>query len=189
MRFRPDNSLRLGGPSRGVLTGERTALNFLQLLSGTASITRQYVDAVAGTECRILDTRKTIPGLRLAQNTRSPAAAAPTIASVCSMPFSSRKPHCRGGSITAAVLAARKLNTHKLLEVEVENFAELSEALSVGVERILLDNFSLAELEQAVRSTHAIPFRNPSWKLPATSRWRTSLRSPAPASISFRSVA
>jgi nicotinate-nucleotide pyrophosphorylase (carboxylating) len=152
----------LSGPSRGLLTGERTALNFLQLLCGTATTTRRYVDAVAGTECRILDTRKTIPGLRLAQKYAVTCGGGTNHRIGLFDAILIKENHiAAAGSITAAVLAARTHGTGKLLEVEVENFAELGEALDVGVERILLDNFSLQELERAVRTTHAHPRSQP----------------------------
>jgi nicotinate-nucleotide pyrophosphorylase (carboxylating) len=152
----------LSGPSRGLLTGERTALNFLQLLSGTATITRRYVDAVAGTECRILDTRKTVPGLRLAQKYAVTCGGGNNHRIGLFDAVLIKENHiAAAGSISAAVLAARKLGAGKLLEVEVENFAELGEALEVGVDRILLDNFSLEELERAVRTTHAHPRSQP----------------------------
>jgi nicotinate-nucleotide pyrophosphorylase (carboxylating) len=152
----------LSGPSRGLLTGERTALNFLQLLSGTATTTRRYVDAVAGTECRILDTRKTVPGLRLAQKYAVLCGGGTNHRIGLFDAVLIKENHiAAAGSITAAVLAARKLGAGNLLEVEVENFAELGEALDVGVDRILLDNFSLEELERAVRTTHAHPRSQP----------------------------
>jgi nicotinate-nucleotide pyrophosphorylase (carboxylating) len=141
----------LSGTARALLTGERTALNFLQLLSGTATTTQHYVSAIQGTSCQILDTRKTIPGLRLAQK----------YAVLCGggvnhrfglydviMIKENHKYAC--GSITQAVAKAREIHPDKKMIVEVENLVELQEALGVGVEHILLDNFSLADLSAAV---------------------------------------
>lgn len=152
-RVRPNQPLFvLSGPARALLTGERTALNFLQTLSATATITRQFVDAVAGTQCRILDTRKTLPGLRLAQK----------YAVVCGGGLNHRiglfdailvkENHiAAAGSIAAAVAAARTLNSTVLLEVEVENFDELNQALDARVDRIMLDNFTLPDMKMAVQ--------------------------------------
>jgi nicotinate-nucleotide pyrophosphorylase (carboxylating) len=152
-RVRPNQPLfGLRGPARALLTGERTALNFLQTLSATATITRQFVDAVAGTRCRILDTRKTLPGLRLAQK----------YAVICGGGLNHRiglfdailvkENHiAAAGSIAAAVAAARALNSTVLLEVEVETFDELNQALDARVDRIMLDNFTLPDMKRAVQ--------------------------------------
>jgi nicotinate-nucleotide pyrophosphorylase (carboxylating) len=152
-RVRPNQALfGLSGPARALLTGERTALNFLQTLSATATITRQFVDAVAGTQCRILDTRKTLPGLRLAQK----------YAVMCGGGLNHRiglfdailvkENHiAAAGSIAAAVTAARTLNSQVLLEVEVETFDELNQALDARVDRIMLDNFTLPDMKKAVQ--------------------------------------
>lgn len=145
----------LSGSTRALLTGERTALNFLQTLSGTATLARQYADAVAGTGARILDTRKTIPGLRLAQK----------YAVSCGGCFNHRiglydailikENHILSiGSIKAAVEAARINSPELPVEVEVENLDELEQALSVKVERVLLDNFDIEMLKQAVKITN-----------------------------------
>lgn len=160
-RVQPNQTLfSLAGPARALLSGERTALNFLQTLSATATATRQFVDAVAGTKCRILDTRKTLPGLRLAQK----------YAVVCGGGVNHRiglfdailikENHiAAAGSIAAAVDAGRRLNPNVLLEVEVENFDELRQALDAKADRIMLDNFSLDDMRQAVAMTrvHAHP--------------------------------
>lgn len=141
----------LDGPARALLTAERTALNFLQTLSGTATATRAFVDAVSGTSARILDTRKTVPGLRMAQK----------YAVTCGGGFNHRlglydmallkENHIMAaGSITAAVQASRVINPDVPLEVEVETLDQLEEALAAGVERILLDNFDLDGLRAAV---------------------------------------
>ncbi len=147
---------RLDGPSRALLTGERTALNFLQALSATASVTRQYVDALSGTACRILDTRKTIPGLRLAQKYAVRCGGGVNHRIGLFDAILVKENHiAAAGSIAAAVEAARSVNgpqqAQVMVEVEVENLAELEQALDAGVDRVLLDNFSLDELRAAVR--------------------------------------
>ena len=126
------------GPARALLTAERTALNFLQMMSGVATATRRYVDVVAGTKAAILDTRKTLPGLRLALYDgilikENHIAAA--------------------GGITAALAAADALNAGVPVQVEVESIKELQEALAAGASSILLDNFTLADMREAVGIT------------------------------------
>jgi nicotinate-nucleotide pyrophosphorylase (carboxylating) len=139
------------GPARSILTAERTALNFLQLLSATATVTRRYVQAVAGTGCRILDTRKTIPGLRLAQKYAVRRGGGTNHRIGLFDAFLIKENHIvSAGGISAAVRAARQAAPGKPVEVEVENLDELREALAAGAERLLLDNFSLEQLEQAV---------------------------------------
>jgi nicotinate-nucleotide pyrophosphorylase (carboxylating) len=144
------------GPARGILTGERTALNFLQSLSATATVTRSYVDAVAGTGCRILDTRKTIPGLRLAQKYAVLCGGGTNHRIGLFDAILIKENHISAaGSIAAAARAARDLNRDVMLEVEVENFDELQQALDCAVDRILLDNFTHAGMREAVRLAHA----------------------------------
>jgi nicotinate-nucleotide pyrophosphorylase (carboxylating) len=141
----------LQGPARSILTAERTALNLLQLLSATATVTRQYVDAVAGTDCRVLDTRKTVPGLRLAQKYAVRCGGGTNHRVGLYDAFLIKENHIlSAGSITAAVQAARDASPGKPVEVEVEDFDELREALSAGAERLLLDNFSIEQLNKAV---------------------------------------
>lgn len=141
---------RIKGPARGLLTGERTALNLLQTLSATASIARQYAEAVAGTGCKVLDTRKTIPGLRQAQK----------YAVACGGCYNHRIGLYDGvlikenhiiaaGSIAQAIQAARALST-VAIEVEVESLAELRDAIAAKPDRIMLDNFSLEDMRVAV---------------------------------------
>ena len=141
------------GQARALLTGERTALNCVQLLSGTATIAKEYADAVAGTGCKVLDTRKTIPGLRDAQK----------YAVACGGSYNHRiglydgvlikENHIMAaGSITNAIQAARQLTTVPV-EVEVETIGELQEALAAKPDRIMLDNFSLEDLRTAVALT------------------------------------
>lgn len=141
----------LSGPARAILTGERTALNFLQTLSATATVTRRYVDAVAHTRAAILDTRKTLPGLRQAQKYAVRQGGGTNHRHGLYDAMLIKENHiAAAGSITAAVSAARGVNAHVLLEVEIESLAQLREALSAGVGRILVDNFSTDALRQAV---------------------------------------
>ena len=141
---------RLQGNARALLTGERSALNILQTMSATATQARQYADAVAGTDCRILDTRKTIPGLRKLQK----------YAVACGGCINHRLGLFDGilikenhiiaaGSIAAAVQMARELSDLPV-EIEVENLQEFEQALASGPDRIMLDNFSLKDLRTAV---------------------------------------
>lgn len=154
--IRPDQMLcQVAGPARSLLSGERTALNFIQTLSGTASTTRTFVKAIEGTTTRILDTRKTLPGLRMAQK------YAVSIGGGCNHRIGLfdgvliKENHIQAaGSITRAVeIAARSATPGVLLEVEVENLTQLKEALSTSVNRILLDNFTRETLQQAVTLT------------------------------------
>ncbi len=141
----------LEGPARALLTAERTALNFLQTLSGTATATRAYVDAILGTRTRILDTRKTIPGLRLAQKYAVTCGGGQNHRlGLFDMVLLKENHIMAAGSITAAVTLSRKINADIPLEVEVETLAQFEEALSIGVTRILLDNFDLGGLRAAV---------------------------------------
>jgi nicotinate-nucleotide pyrophosphorylase (carboxylating) len=144
----------LDGPSRALLTGERTALNFLQSLSGTATVTRRYVDAVSASKCRILDTRKTVPGLRLAQKYAVSCGGGTNHRIGLFDAILVKENHiAAAGSVARAVEAARRLHPKVLLEVEVENLAELGQALDAGVDRVLLDNFSLHDMRKAVETT------------------------------------
>jgi len=144
----------LDGPARGLLTGERTALNFLQTLSGTASRAHRYVEAVAGTGVRVLDTRKTLPGLRAAQKYAVRCGGGHNHRMGLHDALLIKENHiAAAGSIAAAVANARRLTPTAPLEVEVENLAELQQALAAGVGRVLLDNFSLDQLRDAVRLT------------------------------------
>ncbi len=141
----------LGGPARAILTAERTALNFLQLLSATATATAQYVAAVAGTNCRILDTRKTIPGLRIAQKYAVRCGGGHNHRVGLYDAILIKENHIlSAGGITAAINAARELQPGMPVEVEVETIEELREALRAKAERLLLDNFTIEQLEQAV---------------------------------------
>ena len=142
---------KLVGPARALLTGERTALNFLQTLSSTATTTAAYVSAIAGTRARILDTRKTIPGLRLAQKYAVTCGGGVNHRVGLYDAILIKENHIKSaGSITAALQRAGELGADVLIEVEVETHDELLEALDAGATRILLDNFSLDGLREAV---------------------------------------
>jgi len=144
---------KLVGPARALLTGERTALNFLQTLSSTATITASYVRAIEGTGARILDTRKTLPGLRLAQKYAVACGGGTNHRIGLFDAILIKENHIKSaGSIAAALQRANDLDADVLIEVEVENHDELLEALNAGATRILLDNFTLRELEQAVEA-------------------------------------
>ena len=142
---------KLVGPARALLTGERTALNYLQTLSGTATTTARYVAAIEGTGVRLLDTRKTIPGLRLAQKYAVTCGGGHNHRVGLFDAILIKENHIKAaGGIKAALEAARASGEDVLIEIEVENNEELLEALDAGAARILLDNFSIADLEQAV---------------------------------------
>jgi nicotinate-nucleotide pyrophosphorylase (carboxylating) len=144
---------KLVGPARALLTGERTALNFLQTLSSTATITARYVEAVEGTGVQILDTRKTLPGLRLAQKYAVACGGGTNHRIGLFDAMLIKENHIKSvGSITAALQRAKEIDATVPVEVEVENHDELLEALDAGATRILLDNFALQELEQAVET-------------------------------------
>jgi nicotinate-nucleotide pyrophosphorylase (carboxylating) len=149
----------LAGHARALVSAERTALNFLQTLSGTATTTAAYVDAVRGTRARILDTRKTIPGLRLAQKyaVRVGGGANHRIGLFDAVML--KENHVRAaGSITAAIQAARTQHPALPLIVEVETLAQLEEALREGCTRILIDDFDAAARREAVRIATGEPF-------------------------------
>ena len=144
----------LSGPARALLTGERTALNFLQLLSGTASTAGQYAARVAHTGVKLLDTRKTVPGLRLAQKYAVTCGGCYNHRIGLFDAFLIKENHISAaGSIAKAVAAARDVAPDKPVEVEVENEAELEQALTAGADRIMLDNFTLEALRHAVLHT------------------------------------
>jgi nicotinate-nucleotide pyrophosphorylase (carboxylating) len=148
----------LAGAARPILAGERTALNFLQLLSATASVTRRYVEALAGTHCRILDTRKTIPGLRSAQKyaVRCGGGVNHRLG-LYDMVLIKENHIAAAGSIVAAIGAARSRSAGLPIEVEVEDLEQLRQALTAGADRVLLDNFDLAGLQAAVTLNRAAP--------------------------------
>jgi nicotinate-nucleotide pyrophosphorylase (carboxylating) len=141
----------LSGPAATILSGERTALNFLQTLSGTASRARRYADAVTGVPVRILDTRKTIPGLRQAQKYAVRTGGCHNHRMGLYDGILIKENHiAAAGSIERAVQAARAGNPGVAVEVEVENREQIMEAVAAGADRLLLDNFTTAELREAV---------------------------------------
>ena len=144
---------KLVGPARAILTGERTALNFLQTLSATATITGRYVKAIDGTGTKVLDTRKTIPGLRLAQKYAVSCGGGMNHRVGLFDAILIKENHIKSaGSITAALETANTKHSDILIEVEVENHEEFLEALDAGANRILLDNFSVDALRKAVET-------------------------------------
>lgn len=146
---------RLSGPARPILTGERTALNFLQILSATATLTAAYVYAVGGSGCQILDTRKTLPGLRLAQKYAVRCGGGRNHRIGLFDAILIKENHIESaGSISAAVAMCRQLHPALPIEIEVESIEELREALLSKPERLLLDNFSLSMLKEAVATNH-----------------------------------
>ncbi|MPQ56059.1 carboxylating nicotinate-nucleotide diphosphorylase [Duganella sp. FT27W] len=139
------------GPARALLTAERSALNFLQLLSAVATATRKYVDVIAGTRAAILDTRKTLPGLRLAQKYAVRVGGGKNQRLALYDGILIKENHiAAAGGVTNAVLAAKKLDAGVTIQVEVENLAELHEALDAGAVSVLLDNFSTDMMREAV---------------------------------------
>ena len=149
--------LILEGPARPILTGERTALNFLQLLSATASEARRYVDAVAGTGCTILDTRKTLPGLRTAQKYAVRCGGARNHRmGLFDMVLIKENHIAAAGSITKAIDAARRVAPRLQVETEVETLEQLEEALRARPDIVLLDNFTLADLRTAVERNRQV---------------------------------
>lgn len=142
---------RMHGNARALVTAERSALNFLQLLSGTATATAAHVAAVAGTDVRVLDTRKTVPGLRLAQKYAVRCGGGHNHRVGLYDAILVKENHIiAAGSIKAAAEAARRLHPQLLLEIEVENLDELQQALAAGADRIMLDNFTLPLMREAV---------------------------------------
>ena len=146
----------IAGPARAVLTGERTALNFMQLLSGTATAARRYVDAVAGTGCTILDTRKTLPGLRTAQKYAVRCGGAQNHRlGLCDMVLIKENHIAAAGSLSGVIAAARRGSPELPVEVEVESLAEFAEALAARPDIIMLDEFSQADMNEAVAINRA----------------------------------
>ena len=142
----------LEGSARSLLTGERTALNFLQLLSGTATICRKYADLVEGTGVKLLDTRKTIPGLRTAQKYAVTQGGCFNHRVGLYDAFLIKENHIMAcGGIGAAVRTARSNEPNKKVEVEVEGFDEYAQALEAGADVIMLDNFNFEDMAIAVR--------------------------------------
>ena len=141
----------ISGPARPLLTAERCALNFLQTLSGTATATRQLAEQIAHTGCRILDTRKTIPQLRIAQKYAVRCGGGENHRIGLFDAYLIKENHLAAcGGIANAVARARELDPGKLLEVEVENLDQLQQAIEAKVDRALLDNFSIELMREAV---------------------------------------
>jgi len=149
----PDTLLcRLEGPARTLLTGERTALNFLQTLSATATRTRRFVDALAGTRTQVLDTRKTLPGLRLAQKYAVTCGGGRNHrVGLYDMVLIKENHIAACGSIRTAVERARALHPKLAVEVETENLDEVQQALEAGADVIMLDDFALDDMREAVK--------------------------------------
>lgn len=137
---------------RSLLTAERGALNFMQLLSGVASATRRYVDVIAGTKAAILDTRKTLPGLRLAQKYAVRVGGGKNQRMALYDGILIKENHiAAAGGVTAALQAAANLNSGAPVQIEVETIAQLEEALDAGIKSVLLDNFDLERMAEAVK--------------------------------------
>ena len=164
---RPDQVLfELRGPARSLLTGERCALNFLQTLSGTATRCRHYADRVAGTGVKLLDTRKTIPGLRIAQKYAVAVGGCYNHRIGLYDAFLIKENHIMAaGGIAAAVQQAHQIAPGKPVEVEVETVAQLDEAIDAGADIVMLDNFSPTAMTAAVAHSRQ---RNPQVKLEAS---------------------
>ncbi len=142
---------RLSGSARGILTAERTALNFLQTLSGTATLARRYADIVSGTPATVIDTRKTLPGLRRAQKYAVAIGGCGNHRMGLYDFILIKENHiAAAGGVAAALNAARAQQDAVPIEIEVETLAQLEEALQAGAERVLLDNFDLEGLRKAV---------------------------------------
>lgn len=145
----------LSGNARALLTGERTALNFLQTLSATATVSRRYADEVKDTGCKVLDTRKTLPGLRLAQKYAVSCGGCENHRIGLFDAILIKENHiAAAGSISKAVEEARFNNPDLSIEVEVENMDELQQALDAGVNRIMLDNFATTQIKAAIKATN-----------------------------------
>ncbi|NKF52262.1 carboxylating nicotinate-nucleotide diphosphorylase [Shewanella sp. WXL01] len=156
----------LSGPARAILTGERTAMNFIQTLSGVASLTKIYVDQLAGTHTQLLDTRKTIPGLRTAQKYAVTCGGGKNHRIGLFDAFLIKENHIMAcGGIANAIEAARKLHQDKPVEVEVESLEELTQALDGGSDIIMLDNFDVTMMTQAVELNHQYKEKGQNTKL------------------------
>lgn len=142
---------RLHGPARLLLTGERNALNFVQTLSGVATLTARYVAELEGTDCRLLDTRKTIPGLRTAQKYAVTCGGGKNHRIGLYDAYLIKENHILAcGGIAEAINEARHLNPGKPVEVEVESLAELEQALAAKADIVMLDNFDVTMMREAV---------------------------------------
>jgi nicotinate-nucleotide pyrophosphorylase (carboxylating) len=154
-RMAPDSAVcENEGPARSLLTGERPSLNFLQLLSGVATATARYAEVITGTRARVLDTRKTLPGLRLAQKYAVRIGGGENQRLALYDGILIKENHiAAAGGVTAALRAAQALNAGVPIQVEVETLAQLDEALAAGATSVLLDNFDTPAMREAVRVT------------------------------------
>lgn len=152
-RVQPNQTLfHVGGPARSLLTGERSALNFLQMLSGVATKARYYADIVANTQVKLLDTRKTLPGLRFAQKYAVTCGGCHNHRIGLFDAFLIKENHIAAcGGIAQAITAAHKIAPGKPVEIEVESLDELREALDAGADIVMLDELSLDDMREAVR--------------------------------------
>ncbi|MCO4203801.1 carboxylating nicotinate-nucleotide diphosphorylase [Aeromonas taiwanensis] len=152
-RLSPNQELfRLHGPARVLLTGERNALNFVQTLSGVATLTARYVAKLEGTDCRLLDTRKTLPGLRTAQKYAVTCGGGKNHRIGLHDAYLIKENHILAcGGIREAITEARHLNPGKPVEVEVESLPELEQALAARADIVMLDNFDVPMMREAVR--------------------------------------
>ncbi len=153
---------RIKGPARPILTGERTALNFLQTLSGTASITARYAHELRDTECAVLDTRKTLPGLRMAQKYAVKTAGGRNHRMGLYDAILIKENHIMAcGGIGEAIQKARELSPDLLLEIEVENLDQFAIALEARPDVIMLDNFSIQQMKKAVALAEFLGLERP----------------------------
>lgn len=154
-RMAPDSVVcEIEGPARSLLTAERPSLNFLQLLSGVATATARYAEVITGTRARVLDTRKTLPGLRLAQKYAVRIGGGENQRLALYDGILIKENHiAAAGGVTAALRAAQALNAGVPIQVEVETLAQLDEALAAGATSVLLDNFDTPAMREAVRVT------------------------------------
>jgi nicotinate-nucleotide pyrophosphorylase (carboxylating) len=178
----------LSGNARILLTGERSALNFLQSLSGTATLTSSYVKELSGSNTKLLDTRKTIPGLRSAQKYAVKCGGGVNHRIGLFDAFLIKENHIAAcGGIEKSILTARKNHPNKTVEVEVESIDELNQALTAGSDIIMLDNFSHEMIEQAVIATAEISKGNTKLEVSGNMTIET-LQSYAKAGVDFISV-
>ncbi|MSR11519.1 MAG: carboxylating nicotinate-nucleotide diphosphorylase [Gammaproteobacteria bacterium] len=146
-----DSILEISGAARSILTGERTALNFLQTLSGTATVSRHYANLVKHTRVTLLDTRKTLPGLRMAQKYAVRLGGCSNHRLGLFDAFLIKENHiAAAGGIVAAIARARSLGLNKPVEIEVQDLEQLEQAIAGGADSVLLDNFSLDDITAAV---------------------------------------
>ena len=178
----------LTGPARSLVTGERTGLNFLQTLSGTATATRALVDIVAGTGARLLDTRKTLPGLRLAQKYAVRCGGGENHRIGLFDAILIKENHIAAvGNLTNAVGVARRQSPSVMIEVEVESLDQLREALATDADRIMLDDFSLDDMRAAVRLRDAHAGTRPELEASGSVN-ATTLRDVAATGVDFISI-